>query len=574
MKAVAPLLALLLLSAAPNAFAQAPAQNPVELWKDYDPDKGDFKEEIVREGTTNGVYSRESYISAYILGEEVRVYCLYSVKAGATNAPALLNVHGWMGAPSLAPDYIADGWAVMSYDYCGKKDPRPHYTKYPEKLDHGRMEAKTIHAKLPDGKDITDPKQTSHYLWFAIERRVLSYLIAQKEVDKSRIGARGYSYGGTMMWNLGMDPRVKAIVAYFGIGWITYYRDRGVWMYNNPLIEPPMSPGEKIVLATVEAQSHAPYITAPTLWLTGSNDHHSGHERSGETFKMFQSSVPWSFAVQARGRHNTEKLGDNTKLWLEKYVLKKDIAWPKRPASKITLDKDGVPQITVTPDSPETVKDLQIFYTQKEPNNVSRTWRDARISREGNTWTAKLPVLNINDYVFAFANAAYTNNIVLTSDFNAAIPAKLGNAIATDKPSDILPWDNNEWTDSEPAQGPGGIKGIKAANNKVGIRNVQMSDPAWKAKPSSSLAIRFHSPQPLKCFLSVNDQFDLSLELKGGDDWQTLVIPAKQFINRKTSQPMTDWSKTSDLLIMPAKAAENDLTKAVFSEFKWVEAQP
>jgi hypothetical protein len=90
------------------------------------------------------------------------------------------------------------------------------------------MKGPLIYSKLPDGKDITDPKQTSHYLWFAIQRRVLSYLLAQKEVDTTRIGAKGYSYGGTLMWNLGMDSRVKAIVAYFGIGWIEYYRNKGV----------------------------------------------------------------------------------------------------------------------------------------------------------------------------------------------------------------------------------------------------------------------------------------------------------------------------------------------------------
>jgi hypothetical protein len=236
-----------------------------------------------------------------------------------------------MQTADIDPSYVNNGWAEMSFDYCGRKEGRAHFTKYPGMMDYGRMEGKVIHSKLPDGKDITDPKQTSHYLWFAIQRRVLSYLCAQKEVDKSRIGAMGYSYGGTLMWNLGMDPRVKAIVAFFGIGWIEYYRNHSVWMYNVPYQEPPMTPGEKLFLATVEAQSHAPYITAATLWLNGSNDHHGGHERSETTFKMLKEGVPRSFAIQAGGRHNTEQLGDDCRLWLEKYVLGKDVVWPDRP---------------------------------------------------------------------------------------------------------------------------------------------------------------------------------------------------------------------------------------------------
>lgn len=574
---IAPLLSgLVLLLLSPSVHPQSPVspQNPPELWKDYDPDKGDFKEEIVREQTVNGIYSRDSYISAYILGEEVRVYCTYRTKAGVTKAPALLDVHGWMGAPSIASEYVNDGWAVMAHDYCGQKDNRPHYTRYPQKLDHGRMEAKTIHAKLPGGAEITDPKQTSHYLWFAIERRVLTYLLSQKEVDKTRVGARGYSYGGTLMWNLGMDPRVKAIVSHFGIGWIAYYRDRGVWMYENPPKKPAMSSGESLFIQTVEAQAHAPYISAPTLWLTGSNDHHSGHERGGETFKMFKPSVPWSFAVQARGHHNTEKLGDDCKLWLEKYVLGKNIAWPARPKAEINLDPTGVPQIRVIPDSPETLKELQIFYTQKDPNNLTRSWRDAPAIRDGNAWIAKLPVLNVSDYVFAFCNTRYENNIVLSSDFKAVIPATLGKAIATDKLTDVIPWQNNEWTETEPTKTPDGIQGFRAVDKKTGTRNLQMGDPAWRAKPDSALAIRFLCSEPQKLFLSANDQFDKTLEIQPSTSWQTVVIPAKSLLNRRSTQPMPDWSKTSDLLIMPAAGTNSDITKVIFSEFKWVPSQP
>ncbi|MEX1048200.1 MAG: prolyl oligopeptidase family serine peptidase, partial [Akkermansiaceae bacterium] len=317
------LLILLILAAAAFAESTAAIPTPPELWKDFDPDHGDYKEEIIQEETKDGIYSRDSYISAYVNGQEVRVFCKYAVKAGARNAPGLLNVHGWMATASIDRDYVQEGWAVMSFDYCGKRGDRPHFTRYPSALDHGRMEGTAIKDKLPDGKDLTDPKQTSHYLWFALQRRALSYLIAQKEVDRNHIGAKGYSYGGTLMWNLGMDPRVKAIVAYFGIGWNAFYRDKGVWMYNNPYREPAQTPGEKLYLATVESQAHAPYITAATLWLTGSNDHHSGHERGETTFKMFRPGVPWSFAIQARGHHNTDKLGDDCKLWLEKYVLGK-----------------------------------------------------------------------------------------------------------------------------------------------------------------------------------------------------------------------------------------------------------
>ena len=59
-------------------------------------------------------------------------------------------------------------------------------------------------------------------------------------------------------------------------------------------------------------------------------------------------------------------------------------------------------------------------------------------ARAGNTWVAKLPVLHVEDYVFAYANVIYDTTVVLSTDFNAAIPSKLGNAKATDKTSEVL----------------------------------------------------------------------------------------------------------------------------------------
>ena len=79
-------------------------QKPPQVWADYDPNKGDFKQEIVKEETKDGIYYRESYISAFVVGEEIRVYCQYKVKQGAKNAPGLLNVHGWLGAPDIPND--------------------------------------------------------------------------------------------------------------------------------------------------------------------------------------------------------------------------------------------------------------------------------------------------------------------------------------------------------------------------------------------------------------------------------------------------------------------------------------
>ena len=562
----------LLLAPLATLHAAEPFPTPAALWKDYDPDQGAFKEEIVKQETRDGISSRDSYISAYVLGEEIRVYCRYKVKEGAAKAPGLLVVHGWMGAAEPDRKFVEDGWAVMAHDYCGKTGTRPHFTKYPETLRHGNMDrtvAGPARAQDLDGKQITDPKQTSDYLWYAIQRRVLSYLEQQKEVDRTRLGATGYSYGGTLMWNLATDPRVKAVAAYFGIGYNEYYRDKQVWLYNVPYVEPPKSSGEEIILASIVPEAHVPFITAATLFLNGSNDHHGGHERGLESFKKFPKNVPWSFAIQARGHHDTEKIGHNTKFWLEKHVLGKDVAWPEHPKSEIRLDAEGVPELVITPASPDTVRKVELFYALKNPCSYARAWRDTPNVRQGQQWVGKMPVLNVDDYVFGYANITYDTTIVRSTDFNAAIPAKLGKAVATDKPSSDLSGSGySAWSHIAELEGPKGIQGFRSTNNGRGSGTEQLHDPKWQAPAGSRLSFKFYCTEPQTVIFTAADYNSVELEITASDDWQEMTIAAGQLINRFNQKPLSNWSSVGKIHFLPKPGS--DLTKVIFADFKWV----
>jgi len=565
-------LTCLLLTPLASAQAAHPLPTPAALWKDYDPNQGGFKEEIVKQETRDGIFKRDTYISAYVLGQEIRVYCRYSVKTEATKAPGLLIVHGWMGAPEPDRKFVEDGWAVMAHDYCGRTGDRPQFTKYPAELRHGNMDrtvAGPVRAQDLDGKQITDPKQTSDYLWYAIERRVLSYLEQQKEVDPTRLGATGYSYGGTLMWNLATDPRVKAVAAYFGIGYNDYYRDHQVWLYNVPYIEPPRSPGEEIILASIAPEAHVPFITAATLFLNGSNDHHGGHERGLESFKRFPEAVPWSFAIQARGQHDTEKIGHDTKFWLDKHVLGKDVVWPEHPKSEIRLDAEGVPELVITPASPDAVRKVEVFYALKNPCSFARSWRDTASVRQGGQWVGKMPVLSVDDYVFGYANITYDTTIVRSTDFNAAVPSKLGSARATDNRSnDLSDSGYNSWSNIAEVEGPKGIKGFRSTNNGRGSGTEQLHDPKWQAPAGSRLSFKFYCTEPQTVVLAAADYNTVELEITASDLWQEMTIAPERLINRFSQKPMPDWTRVGKIHFLPKQGS--DLTKVLFADFKWV----
>ena len=553
-----------------NTLLLGKLPTPTEVWQDYDADAGEFKEEIIFEQTANGIYEKHFYISAYVNESEVRVFCKYAVKEGSKNAPGLLNVHGWMGGPSIDKGFVEDGWAVLAHDYSGI-NTRSHYTKYPLDLAHGHMEAKKmghslIYDRMPDGSQLTNPKATSHYLWNAVQRRALSYLLSQKEVDKNRIGAKGYSYGGTIMWNLAMDERIKAMVAYFGIGWINYFRDRGIWKHELPPRQIDKTSGQELYLSAVAPQAHAPHIKAASLWLNGSNDHHGGHERGCDTFKNFKPGIPWDFAIQARGHHNTEKLGDTHRLWLEKHVRGDNHFWPDRPSSKIMLRSDGVTEFQLTPANTNQIKEVQIFQCLKTANNIARFWRDVESKRVGNSWTAKLPVMNVDDYVFSYANIRYANNLVISSDFEAVIPSRLGNAVATDQKTDELPGGASLWSFAAPAEGVGGIQGFRPINNHRGTSSAQFADPKWKAPTGASLEFMFYCTQPQNILLNTDSRHTTSIEITASNDWQTMVIHPNELGNAHGAK-LDNWSKVGKIELRPKPGA--DITKVVFANFKW-----
>ena len=112
---------------------------PPEVWKDYDPNKGPYEEELVKEWDEGSTHHKDFYISAYVNGEKIRMFCQYAAEKGAKDLPAILNIHGWMGASSVDKTLLTRGYAVMSYDYCGDNKNRKNITKYPKALQHGNM---------------------------------------------------------------------------------------------------------------------------------------------------------------------------------------------------------------------------------------------------------------------------------------------------------------------------------------------------------------------------------------------------------------------------------------------------
>ena len=111
----------------------------------------------------------------------------------------------------------------------------------------------------------------------------------------------------------------------------------------------------------------------------------------------------------------------------------------------------------------------------------------------------------------------------------------------------------------------GGVLGFRPLDNRRGTKNIQFSDPKWKAPGGSKLSFRFYCTQPQKVVLSANRRFTTELDITASNDWQSISIRAKQLMSHGVG--LSDWSLADDIGIMPRPGS--DITKVVFADFKW-----
>ena len=124
--------------------------------------------------------------------------------------------------------------------------------------------------------------------------------------------------------------------------------------------------------------------------------------------------------------HQTDTVVQDLYLWMQKWVKGESVTWPDNPQSEIRIGAGGVPEFVLDPDRPADVTSVEIYYAMEEPFNRDRTWFYATVVRTGDTWTATLPVVDVNEYLFAYANITYNSTIVISSNLEAEVPAWIG----------------------------------------------------------------------------------------------------------------------------------------------------
>jgi len=168
-------------------------------------------------------------------------------------------VHGGGGKAfsQWARLWAARGYAALAMDLAGKgADGERLPDGGPDQGDEWKF------LRLKDGV-----KNTWPYYAVAAVMRGVSVLRSMPEVDRSRIGITGISWGGYLTCIvMSLDDRLKAAVPVYGCG---YLHENSVWV---PRLNGMPEEERRAWVENFDPSRYLPRCRIPVLWMNGTND--------------------------------------------------------------------------------------------------------------------------------------------------------------------------------------------------------------------------------------------------------------------------------------------------------------
>lgn len=562
-----------------------------ELFADFDPRKDPLDARVVREWEKEGIVYR--YVTFHIGTFKVkpaRMAAFFAFPMGAENVPALLQIHGGGQRASLneVEFYAKRGYACLSINWGGREmedaqddDPNTDWGT----VDPTQQNVPGYFNLKPGDKfldPVESPRNNNWYLLTLGSRRGLTFLEQQPEVDPNRLGVYGHSMGGNLtIYVAGTDDRLKvAAPSVGGSGFRTQ-----PW----PLLpeQRKQTPNGDVELfnATIGFESYAPHIKAPTLWLGATNDFHGIMDDTYRTGDLIpHSNVRYVFTPHMNHRF-TPEFAVTRPIWIDQY-LKGDSTFPATPVSALVLSNDdGVPVFQVTPDTALPIERVQFLYSV-DPDPQARFWRTAAATKVGNVWSAPLPILSIEQPLFAFANVHYqlgkpqsvpfappTSVFAVSSMLHTATPDDLERAEvkATDQVDLVIDDFRFGWQDWY-SLSPGNPHHWEYSTRKL-------NDPRWQGQNGQRLVLNVQVEEPNELLIVLTENFFRSYRGKSqefaavvklsGVEMQTISLTPDDFLTT-AGEKLPSWRQV-DLLSL---RAYHDKGGKLLGSKSWAGPQP
>lgn len=551
----------------------AQAMDVAELWADFDPRAEPLETEIIREWQSDGLLLR--YVRFRVgtfKGKPARLAAFYGFPADAKEKlPAVMHIHGGGQRANLdeVKALAGRGYAALSVNWGGREmegaQPGDANTDWGA-VDPTQQNVPGYNSMLPGPKqffeDREDPRNCNWYLLTLGCRRGLTFLEQQPEVDPQRLGIHGYSMGGNLtMYVAGTDARVKAAVpAVGGQGWRWEHHD---FLGDDNASQERIQGDLEVFRKTLSFESYAPLIRCPVLHRSATNDFHGWMDDVYRTDALIVGQpVRHSWSPHLNHRLIPE-VAIAMPLWLD-HFLKGGPTLPETPASELRLaTSDGIPQLRVAPVSSWPVVRCDI-YCSLDPDPRARFWRSAEVRREGNTFSANLPVAAGEAPLFAFANVFYTlphpeafpmpglpkkiREVCLSTAFHRASADDLraANVRGVEAPERLIDDFAHGWRDWYRLE----------AGNRDYWENWtrKITDPKWRGADGAHLALTLRVAADNKFAIIVVENewrnyrgqhrtFIHEVDAHGSPEPQTITLAASDFKNTADGQPLKSWSQ-------------------------------
>ena len=385
-------------------------QSVEQTWADFDPRAEPLETEVIRESIEDGVVLRHVRYVVGTFGEKkTKVAAFYAFPEDGKQLPGIVQIHGGgqRARPETARFWASSGYATIAVNWgehvIGEEDdPNTDWAGIPA----GFHDPKHHNDVTPgDGTihDVPHPWNSSWLLYSAAARRAITFLEQQPEADGSNVGLTGHSMGGRLTVLTAIDPRVKAASPSVGGSGYLYSDISGV-----PGSARHMREERDLYMWTLDCKDYWPLIQCPLLFLGATNDFNSPMEKVLRGFgSLPHKNGAMSFTPHMNHRFTSDNYAARVR-WFETH-LKRTFKFPQAASAQLNLKAaDGIPRFTVQPDlsGPHELKSIAVYYGyDRDPR--ARFWRSAEVIRDGDTFTAECPVMELGEPLFVFANATY-----------------------------------------------------------------------------------------------------------------------------------------------------------------------
>jgi len=370
---------------------------PKSLWVDFK-EQLNFKESFINEFSSEGITYKNFYFSGIQVDlEEVRIYTTLALP-NKTNGGVILVV----GNPSkdnnveIVSFFAKRGFIVLMPDLKGVSN-ESHYTVYPTSVSY----ANYVNSSSSLFKVGSSVKETCWYIWATVIKSTISYIKNSLKIDK--IALYGIETGADICW-VCADESVTCFTAISGAGWQLFNSTNTVLDVFNFTDE------QRKFVAGIEAESYAPYVKCPVLYLSPTNSFNFDIELAMDTLARLSEEVYCDYSP--RMRYYLDSLSLNTcLLFFEKHLCGKEVKLYSSPNVSLVV-KDGFVNVNVSYESISEIAECEVYYSTHQCDIFKRNW--ILLSKEVlKTYT--ISSANLFELVYVFVRVKYNNGFTVCS---------------------------------------------------------------------------------------------------------------------------------------------------------------